>query len=59
MDLKIAIFQHVPNEPSGYFETIFHDSDIPFEYIRLYDAYEVSPIRDASHLVFMGADECQ
>jgi GMP synthase (glutamine-hydrolysing) len=54
MDPKIAIFQHVPNEPSGYFETIFHESDIPFEYIRLYDTYEVPPLMDASHLLFMG-----
>ncbi|MDD1689360.1 MAG: type 1 glutamine amidotransferase [Methanoregula sp.] len=54
MDPKIAIFQHVPNEPSGYFETIFHDHGIPFEYIRLYDTQEVPRTRDASHLVFMG-----
>jgi len=54
MEPKIAIFQHVPNEPSGYFETIFHDSDIPFEYVRLYETDEVPPIRNASHLVFMG-----
>ena len=54
MDTKIAIFQHVPNEPSGYIETVFHDRNIPFEYIRLYDTHEVPPIRDVSHLVFMG-----
>jgi GMP synthase (glutamine-hydrolysing) len=54
MNPKIAIFQHVPNEPSGYFETIFYDRDIPFEYFRLYDTHEVPPLRDASHLVFMG-----
>lgn len=54
MDPKIVIFQHVPNEPSGYFEKIFHESDISFEYIRLYDTQEVPVIRDASHLVFMG-----
>jgi GMP synthase-like glutamine amidotransferase len=54
MDPKIAIFQHVPNEPSGYFETIFHDRDISFEYIRLYDTHEVPRLRDASHLMFMG-----
>jgi len=54
MDKKIAIFQHVPNEPSGYFETVFHDRKIPFEYIRLYDTHEVPPLHDASHLVFMG-----
>ena len=54
MDSKIAIFQHVPNEPSGYIETVFHDRNIPFEYIRLYDTHEVPPIRDVSHLVLMG-----
>jgi len=51
---KIAIFQHVPNEPSGYFGTILSDRYIPIEYIRLYDTHEVPRIRDASHLVFMG-----
>jgi GMP synthase (glutamine-hydrolysing) len=54
MNPTIAIFQHVQNEPSGYFETVFHDMGIPFEYIRLYDTHEVPPRLDASHLVFMG-----
>lgn len=54
MDPKIAIFQHVQSEPSGYFETVFHEMDIPFEYIRLYDIHEVPPLRDVSHLLFMG-----
>lgn len=54
MEMKIAIFQHVPNEPSGYFETVFQETGIPFEYIRLYDIHEVPPLRDVSHLVFMG-----
>ena len=54
MDPKIAIFQHVPNEPSGYFETVFCDRNIPFEYIRLYETHEVPRLRDVSHLVFMG-----
>jgi GMP synthase (glutamine-hydrolysing) len=54
MDTKIAIFQHVRNEPSGYFETIFQNRDIPFEYIPLYDTNEVPRTCDASHLVFMG-----
>jgi GMP synthase (glutamine-hydrolysing) len=53
-DTKVAIFQHVPNEPSGYFETVFHERDIPFEYIRLYDIHDVPCISDATHLVFMG-----
>jgi GMP synthase-like glutamine amidotransferase len=54
MNPKIAIFQHVPNEPSGYFETVFHDRNIPFEYIRLFDTHEVPCIDDATHLMFMG-----
>jgi len=54
MDPKIAIFQHVPNEPSGYFETVFYDKDIPFEYIRLYDTHEVPRINNMTHLMFMG-----
>lgn len=54
MDPKIAIFQHVKNEPSGYLETVFRDRGIPFEYIRLYETQEVPRIRNATHLVFMG-----
>lgn len=54
MDSKIAIFQHVKNEPSGYFETIFHEYGIPFEYVRIYETGEVPAVRDATHLVFMG-----
>ncbi|MDD1694248.1 MAG: type 1 glutamine amidotransferase [Methanoregula sp.] len=54
MDLKIVIFQHVKNEPSGYLETIFRERDIPFEYIRLDDLNEVPRIHNATHLVFMG-----
>ena len=54
MDPKVAIFQHVPHEPSGYFETVFDDLNIPFEYIRLYDTHEVPRIHDATHLLFMG-----
>jgi len=54
MDPKIAIFQHIKNEPSGYFETIFHDMDIRFEYIRLYETHEVPRLRDVTHLLFMG-----
>lgn len=53
-DTKVAIFQHVPNEPSGYFESVFHEMDIPFEYIRLFDTHEVPRISHATHLMFMG-----
>lgn len=54
MDPKIAIFQHVKNEPSGYLETIFREREIPFEYIRLYETHEVPSHLTATHLVFMG-----
>jgi GMP synthase-like glutamine amidotransferase len=54
MDPKIVIFQHVKNEPSGYFETIFHEYGMPFEYVRIYETGEVPAVRDATHLVFMG-----
>ncbi|MDD1685622.1 type 1 glutamine amidotransferase [Methanoregula sp.] len=54
MDPKIAIFQHVKNEPSGYLETIFRERNIPFEYFRLYDINEVPRTLNATHLVFMG-----
>ena len=51
--MKIAAFQHVPNEPLGYFETFFAEKGIPFEYIRLFETNEV-PRTDADHLVFLG-----
>jgi GMP synthase (glutamine-hydrolysing) len=51
--MKIAIFQHEPSEPSGYFEQVFSEYTIPMEYIRLYETGEV-PCTDATHLVFMG-----
>ena len=54
MDPKIAIFQHVRNEPSGYLETTFREQGIPFGYIRLYDTNEVPRTLSATHLVFMG-----
>ncbi|MFZ1127581.1 type 1 glutamine amidotransferase [Methanoregula sp.] len=51
--MKIAIFQHTASEPAGYFETVFAEHGIPFEYFRLYETGEV-PATDATHLVFMG-----
>jgi GMP synthase (glutamine-hydrolysing) len=51
--MKIAIFQHVSSEPAGYFETIFTEHHIPFEYIRLYETGEV-PATSATHFMFMG-----
>ena len=54
MDQKIIIFQHVPQEPAGYFETVFRHHEIPFEYIRLYDTNEVPRLSSATRLVFLG-----
>ena len=54
MDQKIAIFQHTPNEPPGYFETVFREKNIPLEYIRLYYTNEVPCLRDTTHLIFLG-----
>lgn len=52
--MKIAIFQHVPSEPSGYFETFFGEQQIPFDYIQLYDTNEIPRHLSAAHLHFMG-----
>ncbi len=54
MDQKIAIFQHTPGEPPGYFETVFRERNIPLEYIRLYDTNEVPRLRDTTHIIFLG-----
>ena len=54
MDREIAIFQHVANEPSGYFETVFQEQKIPFTYIPLYETNEVPRHLHATHLLFMG-----
>jgi len=54
MDLKVAIFQHVANEPSGYFETVFREQNIPFEYVPLHETNEVPRHLHATHLLFMG-----
>ena len=51
--MKIAIFQHVSSEPAGYFETVFTERHIPYEYIRLDKTGEV-PVTSATHFMFMG-----
>ena len=53
--MKVAIFQHVAIEPAGYFETVFSDLEIPFEYVRLYETNEIPKrAKTASHFLFMG-----
>lgn len=54
MDKKIAIFQHVPREPAGHFETVFRQNKIPVEYIRLYETNEIPRLPDVTHLIFLG-----
>jgi len=51
--IRIKAFQHTPSEPLGYFEQIFSEKKIPFEYARLWEGEPVS-MGDATHLVFLG-----
>ncbi len=51
--MKIAIFQHVSSEPAGYFETVFTERCIPYEYIRPDKTGEL-PVTCATHFMFMG-----
>lgn len=54
MDQKVAIFQHVANELSGYFETVFQEQKIPYEYIPLHETNEAPRHLRATHFLFMG-----
>jgi GMP synthase (glutamine-hydrolysing) len=51
--VRVRAFQHTPSEPLGYFEHIFSEREIPFEYVRLWEGDRVS-MGDATHLVFLG-----
>jgi GMP synthase (glutamine-hydrolysing) len=51
--VRVRAFQHTPTEPLGYFEQIFSDTEIPFEYAQLWDGDPVS-MGNATHLVFLG-----
>lgn len=51
--MKIAVFQHTPEETLGFFETFFTERNIPFEYICLHETNEV-PETDATHIIFLG-----
>ena len=51
--MKIAIFQHESSEPAGYFETVFTERCIPYEYIRP-DKTGKLPVTRATHFMFMG-----
>jgi GMP synthase (glutamine-hydrolysing) len=52
-DIHVRVFQHTPSEPLGYFEEIFSDGEISYEYIRLWDDDPVTA-RYATHLIFLG-----
>ncbi|PKL65235.1 MAG: GMP synthase [Methanomicrobiales archaeon HGW-Methanomicrobiales-3] len=51
---RIVAFRHEPNEPLGYFETIFNEHQIPFEYVDLFDTNEIPRLPNATHLIFLG-----
>ena len=51
--MHLIVFQHTPEEPMGYFETICRQWKIPFDYIRLFETNEVPKIV-ATHVLIMG-----
>jgi len=51
--IRVRAFQHTPSEPLGYFEQIFSEEGIPFDYTQLLEDSPVSA-RNATHLIFLG-----
>jgi GMP synthase-like glutamine amidotransferase len=51
--MNIAIFQHTPTEPPGFFGQVFSERDIPCEYIRLYEQQEM-PNVCPTHALLLG-----
>jgi GMP synthase (glutamine-hydrolysing) len=51
--IRVRAFQHSPSEPLGFFEQIFQEKKIPFEYVQVWDGSPVTS-GDATHLVFLG-----
>jgi len=51
--MKIAVFQHTLSESLGFFESVFTQKNIPFEYIRLFENPDI-PRTDATHAIFLG-----
>jgi GMP synthase (glutamine-hydrolysing) len=51
--ILVRVFQHSPSEPLGFFEQIFSEQEIPFEYVQVWNG---SPVKlgNATHLVFLG-----
>jgi len=52
-DIQVRVFQHTPSEPLGFFEDIFSEEEIPYEYVQLWNGDPVSE-RSSSHLIFLG-----
>jgi hypothetical protein len=50
--IRVRAFQHTPSEPLGYFEQIFSEEGIPFDYTQLWEDDPVSA-RNATHLIFL------
>jgi GMP synthase (glutamine-hydrolysing) len=51
--IRVRAFQHTASEPLGYFEHIFSEKGIPFDYTHLWDDDPVST-GDANRLIFLG-----
>jgi GMP synthase-like glutamine amidotransferase len=51
--IRVRAFQHTPSEPLGYFEQIFSEDNIPFDYVHLWNDDPVS-IGDANRIIFLG-----
>ena len=51
--IRVRAFQHSPSEPLGFFEQIFSEQEIPFDYVQVWDGISITP-GDATHLVFLG-----
>jgi GMP synthase (glutamine-hydrolysing) len=49
----VRAFQHSPSEPLGYFEHIFSEEKITFEYVQVWDDEPVLA-GNATHLIFLG-----
>jgi GMP synthase (glutamine-hydrolysing) len=51
--IRVRAFQHSSSEPLGFFEHIFSENKIPFDYAQVWDGSPVTS-GDATHLIFLG-----
>ena len=51
--IRVRVFEHSPSEPLGFFEQIFSEKEIPFEYVQVWKGSPVTS-GDATHLIFLG-----